>query len=121
MNSSCCVVSRPPVAPEVLPGVEQIFQALGSAARLCLVKELSGSEGKCVGDLVGCCGLSWSTVSHHLSILREAGIVVDEKHGKQVIYRLALPCVVDFIQCLEFGICHDAALPHPAGKLENRL
>jgi hypothetical protein len=53
--------------------------------------------------------------------LREAGIVVDEKHGKQVIYRLALPCVVDFIQCLEFGICHDASLPHPAGKLENRL
>jgi DNA-binding transcriptional ArsR family regulator len=106
MKTLCCPAHDQPSQEKRFPSLERIFQALGSSARLCLVNELSGSEGKCVGDLVGCCDLSWSTVSHHLSILREAGIVVDEKQGKQVIYRLALPCVVDFIGCLESGDCH---------------
>jgi len=80
---------------------EHIFRALASEARICIVKELSAADEKCVFDLVGCCGLGWSTVSHHLAILRKAGIVTDDKRGQQVFYRLALPCVTDFIQCLE--------------------
>jgi len=83
----------------------QIFQALASDARLCIVRELSEEGEKCVCDLVGCCGLGWSTVSHHLSILREAGVVADEKRGKQVFYRLILPCVTGFIRCLEEPDC----------------
>lgn len=78
----------------------KIFRALSAGARLCIIKELSAVEEKCVCDLVGCCGLGWSTVSHHLAILREAGIVEDEKRGQQVFYRLALPCVTHFIRCL---------------------
>jgi len=83
------------------PSVEQIFRALASEARICIIKELSAKEEICVTDLVGCCGLGWSTVSHHLAILRNAGIVTDDKRGQQVFYQLALPCVSDFIQCLE--------------------
>lgn len=89
-------------------GVIRIFQALASEARICIVRELSDCEEKCVCDLVGCCGLGWSTVSHHLSILRTAGIVADEKRGKQVFYRLILPCVTDFIRCLEAPGCEPA-------------
>ncbi len=85
--------------------IVQIFQALASEARLCIVRELNDCEEKCVCDLVGCCGLGWSTVSHHLSILRRAGIVADEKRGQQVFYRLTLPCVTDFIQCLKEPVC----------------
>ncbi len=78
-----------------------VFHALANEARLCIVHELSEADEKCVCDLVGCCGLGWSTVSHHLSILRDAGIVTDEKRGQQIFYRLALPCVAEFIHCLQ--------------------
>jgi DNA-binding transcriptional ArsR family regulator len=79
----------------------EVFRALASEARLRMVRELSTSEEKCVCELVECCGLGWSTVSHHLSILKQAGIVADEKRGQQVFYRLTMPCVTHFIRCLE--------------------
>lgn len=79
----------------------EVFRALASEARVCIVRELSAAEEKCVCDLVESCGLGWSTVSHHLSILKQAGIVADEKRGQQVFYRLTLPCVTRFIHCLE--------------------
>jgi len=50
---------------------------------------------------VAACGLGWSTVSRHLSVLKKAGVVVDDKRGLQVFYRLILPCVTSFIRCLE--------------------
>ena len=58
-------------------------------------------------DLVEACGLGWSTVSRHLAVLREAGVLVDEKRGLQVFHRLALPCVARFIDCLD----HPARYP----------
>ena len=82
-----------------------VFRALSAEARICIVKELSSEEEKCVCDLVECCGLGWSTVSHHLTILREAGIVKDEKRGQQIFYRLVQPCVTHFIRCIEQPTC----------------
>jgi len=79
----------------------RIFRALGNEARERVVRELADGGEKCVCDLVTACGLGWSTVSRHLSVLKEAGVVVDEKRGLQVFYRLALPCVRNFIRCLE--------------------
>ncbi len=79
----------------------EVFSALGNPARVRIVRELSGGEEKCVCDLVEACGLGWSTVSRHLSVLREAGVLADEKRGLQVFYRLALPCVSRFVDCLE--------------------
>ena len=67
---------------------------------MTIVRHLLDGE-KCVCDLVEAVGLGWSTVSRHLSVLREAGIIADEKRGQQVFYRLTLPCVGRFIACLE--------------------
>jgi DNA-binding transcriptional ArsR family regulator len=78
---------------------EEVFKSLGHPARLTMV-ELLSEEEHCVCDLVDAVGLGWSTVSRHLSVLREAGVVADEKRGLQVFYRLALPCVAQFIACL---------------------
>jgi ArsR family transcriptional regulator len=86
--------------------VAGVFKALGHPARVRMVRELRGGE-KCVCDLVAAAGLGWSTVSRHLSVLREAGVVTDEKRGQQVIYRMALPCVNRFLDCLE----HPARFP----------
>lgn len=79
---------------------ETVFKALGHPARVAMVRHLSAGE-HCVCDLVERVGLGWSTVSRHLAILREAGVVADEKRGQQVFYRLTLPCVGRFIACLE--------------------
>lgn len=78
----------------------QVFKALGHPARLTIARELRAGE-KCVCELVETLGLGWSTVSRHLAVLREAGIVADEKRGLQVFYRLVLPCVGQFIDCLD--------------------
>ena len=41
------------------------------------------------------------TVSNHLAVLRNVGLVVDEKRGQQVFYRLGAPCVTKIFRCLE--------------------
>lgn len=82
------------------PTPDNVFKALGSPARLTLVRTLQDGE-HCVCDLVEAVGLGWSTTSKHLEILREAGVVSSEKRGQQVFYRLKLACVAEFIACLD--------------------
>ena len=82
------------------PGVAEVFKALGHPARTTIVRHLSEGE-HCVCDLVEAVGLGWSTVSRHLSVLKQAGIVTDDKRGLQVYYRLSLPCVSRFVACLD--------------------
>ena len=84
-----------------------IFKALGHPARLRIVEELLGGEC-CVCELVDVSSAGWSTVSRHLSVLKAAGIVEDDKRGLHVHYRLALPCVGTFLDCLGNGGCAPA-------------
>lgn len=46
-------------------------------------------------------GADTSTVSKHLSLLKSAGLVQDDKRGTQVFYRLTMPCVLNFLSCIE--------------------
>ena len=46
-------------------------------------------------------GSDLSTVSKHLSILKNAGIVTDDKRGSQVFYSLRVPCILKFFSCVE--------------------
>ena len=78
----------------------KIMKALGHPTRLYIVDEL-GKQDRCVYELTQRIGADVSTVSKHLSILREAGIVDYEKRGTQMHYRLAAPCVLGFFRCLE--------------------
>ncbi len=78
----------------------KIMKALGHPSRLFIVDELSRHD-RCVCELTEMIGADVSTVSKHLSILREAGIVDYEKRGTQMHYRLAAPCVLGFFRCLE--------------------
>ena len=88
-----------PMKPPVT--ASEVFRALAHPARVKVVRELSGGDEKCVCELVEACGLGWSTVSRHLAVLREAGVIADEKRGLQVFYRLTLKCVSRFIDCLD--------------------
>ena len=77
-----------------------IMKALAHATRLMMVEELSRGE-RCVCELRALAGCDLSTVSKHLALLKNAGIVEDEKRGKQVYYRLRVPCVLNFFHCLD--------------------
>jgi ArsR family transcriptional regulator len=78
----------------------RIMKALGHPTRLFMVDELSKKD-RCVCELTEMIGADISTISKHLSILREVGIVDYEKHGTQMHYRLSAPCVLGFFRCLE--------------------
>ena len=78
----------------------KIIKALGHPTRLFIVEELS-RQSHCVCELTAMIGADTSTVSKHLSILKAAGIVQDEKRGMQVWYQLKVPCILNFFGCIE--------------------
>ena len=78
----------------------KIIKAMSHPTRLFIVDELSRSE-RCVCELTEMVGDDMSTVSKHLSVLKNAGIVWDEKRGTQVFYSLRVPCVLRFFSCVE--------------------
>jgi len=77
-----------------------VIKALGHPSRLMMVDELAKGE-RCVCDLRAIVGSDMSTVSKHLSVLKAAGIVEDDKRGLQVFYRLRVPCILSFFGCVE--------------------
>lgn len=78
----------------------RIIKAMAHPSRLFIVDRLS-KQDHCVHELAEMIGVDISTVSKHLSILRNAGIVRDEKEGQKVFYRLSVPCVLNFFTCVE--------------------
>jgi DNA-binding transcriptional ArsR family regulator len=76
-----------------------IFKALSHPSRLLILEEIADQEC-CVGDLVKMIGHDFSTVSRHLSVLKNAGIVKDFKRNNQVFYSVIMPCVLEFIRCV---------------------
>ena len=77
-----------------------VMKALAHPSRLFIVDELSHGE-RCVCELTEMVGADISTVSKHLSVLKRAGIVLDDKRGVQVFYRLRVPCILNFFGCVE--------------------
>lgn len=77
----------------------KVYKALAHPTRLFIVEELSRRE-RCVCELTGMIGVEMPTVSRHLSVLKGAGILEDEKRGAQVFYRLVTPCVMNLFQCV---------------------
>lgn len=78
----------------------RIIKALAHPTRLLIVDKLIPGP-RCVCEIRQWVGSDLSTVSKHLSVLKNAGIVQGEKRGVQVFYRLHCPCVVSFFECAE--------------------
>jgi ArsR family transcriptional regulator len=77
----------------------EVFKALGHAGRMAIVHALKHGP-VCACDLAGAAGCSASTTSRHLSVLRHAGVIADERRGQQIFYHLACPCVLSFADCI---------------------
>jgi len=78
----------------------RIVKALAHPTRLFIVDQLQ-HKPKCVQELTELIEVDISTVSKHLSVLKNAGIVSDEKRGQMVYYSLKVPCVLNFFGCVE--------------------
>jgi ArsR family transcriptional regulator len=81
---------------DILGGVKKppdrdvrLLQALGDPVRLSIVRQLAGRDSMCACDFTECCTVSQPTISHHLKVLREAGVLETERRGTYIHYRLA--------------------------------
>jgi DNA-binding transcriptional ArsR family regulator len=78
----------------------EVFKAMGHPLRLGVIELLQDGE-KCVCEIVEQVGTEISNVSKHLSVLKKAGIVADRRDGLKIMYRLTMPCALDFARCVE--------------------
>jgi len=78
----------------------RIIKAMAHPSRLMMIDALAEGE-KCVCELRDLVGSDISTVSKHLALMRDAGIVNDRKAGQQVFYSLRVPCILNFFGCVE--------------------
>src|SRR5438309_1700743 len=90
----CCGPGTPPMRRRDSERLAAIFKALADPTRVAIVNRLSAAESVCVCDLTEAFDLSQPTVSHHLRILRDAGLVEAERHGTWAYYRL-VPETID--------------------------
>jgi ArsR family transcriptional regulator len=69
----------------------RLLAALADPTRLSIVRQLAsaGPDAICACDFTECCNVSQPTISHHLKVLREAGVVVSRRVGSNVWYSMA--------------------------------
>lgn len=78
----------------------EFFKALGHPTRLWIVEQLTTGE-HCVCEFVEAVGDKFPTISRHLSILKDAGVIAGRREGKAIFYRLACPCIKKMLECLK--------------------
>lgn len=78
----------------------QIIKALAHPTRLQILESLAEGE-RCVCELQGIAGSDMSTVSKHLAVMRNAGLLTMDKRGTMVFYALRVPCILDSMKCVE--------------------
>jgi len=78
----------------------EIIKALAHPSRVLIAESLVDGE-KCVRELTEIVGADMSTVSRHLSQMRQVGLVESEKRGLNHYFRVACPCLLDFFRCVD--------------------
>ena len=90
--AACCVTAREPrIDAAEAERIARVFKALGDPTRVKLLSLISAGEGgeACICDLTEPVGLSQGTVSHHMKLLAEAGLVTREQRGKWAYFAIA--------------------------------
>lgn len=67
----------------------RLLSALADPTRLAIVRQLADGSETCACDFTATCDVGQPTVSHHLRVLREAGVVTSDRRGQWIFYRLA--------------------------------
>ncbi len=87
-----------------------VLKALAHPTRLSIVDMLSRND-ICVCEITKAIGNDMSTVSKHLSVLKNAGLVDINRKGNQIFYKLRCPCVLEF-----YGLCYQGCQKRPLKK-----
>ena len=85
----CAPLAREPLTGDQAVELARVFKAMGDPVRLRLLSLIASHEGgeACVCDLTGAFELSQPTISHHLKVLHESGLLDRDKRGVWVYYR----------------------------------
>lgn len=101
----CCAPGAPLLAEDERVRLAAQFKALADPTRVAIVNRLASADEVCVCIFVGELGLSQPTISHHLRLLREAGLVEVRRRGTWAYYRL----VPDAVRALGFALSGEPA------------
>ena len=88
--AGCCApMTQSRIPADVAGGLAQAFKALGDPIRLQLMSMIASAPGGeiCVCDLTPAFEISGPTISHHLKVLKESGLVTAERRASWVYYR----------------------------------
>ena len=94
MVNACCAPGAERIEPQAAEALAARFKALADPTRVAIVNRLAGTDEVCVCELVDEFELSQPTISHHLRLLKQAGLVESERRGTWAYYRL-LPATID--------------------------
>ncbi|WP_149205309.1 ArsR/SmtB family transcription factor [Actinotalea subterranea] len=100
---ACCApLVRTPLTPAEATGFATVLKAIADPARLRALSLIASHEGgtACVCDLVEPLGLSQPTVSHHLKVLTDAGLLTREKRGVWAYFSLVPGALDDVARVL---------------------
>jgi ArsR family transcriptional regulator len=84
----CCGPGIEPLDSAASESLAARFRALSDPTRVAIVNRLASTEECCVCDLNAAFDLSQPTISHHLKVLRDAGLVESSRRGTWAYYRL---------------------------------
>lgn len=96
----CCGPATPPLDPREAGSLAARFKALADPTRVAIVNRLAAADEVCVCDLTGAFDLAQPTISHHLRVLRDAGLVESSRRGTWAFYRLVPSAVQELRQTL---------------------
>ncbi|MGH2474470.1 MAG: ArsR/SmtB family transcription factor [Candidatus Limnocylindrales bacterium] len=88
----------------------RLLSALADPTRLAIVRQLAIDSETCACDFTACCDVAQPTVSHHLRVLREAGVVTSERRGQWIYYRLT-PDVSERVTAIGRGLVPGGLIP----------
>lgn len=83
---TCCGLATTPVSQDDAARLAPVFKALGDPVRLRMASMIATQPELCVCEITPAFDLSSGTISHHLKLLREAGLVGSERRGTYVYY-----------------------------------
>jgi ArsR family transcriptional regulator, arsenate/arsenite/antimonite-responsive transcriptional repressor len=93
----CCGPSTPALDPAEAVLLAARFKALADPARVAILNRLAAADEVCVCNFVDALAIGQPTVSHHLKVLRDAGLVESTRRGTWAYYRL-VPGAVDALR-----------------------
>ena len=94
-TAECCGLAISGVDEAAAARLAPMFKALGDPIRLRLAAMIASAAEVCVCELTPAFEVSGPTISHHLKVLREAGLVDSERRGTWVYYRIRSDAVAE--------------------------